>query len=560
MRPEIVAGHMARKCVVFVQDFWLVACFFTMCVVLFIPYMCGERQARSANELRAQCVLLSDQYLQLTDDLTRSVQSYVMTGRPDDKLLYSLRRDIRDNKEDRRLSYSEGNWRKLVLHGDRLPAPGGQLPTLIELMEHSDITSAELAKLREVKVNSEVMSSIEANAMALVESTTPITRTNRERAIGMLHDGSYGDAKHKILQLTRQYQQLLDWHMLQVIYAAEKTITTVRALFVVIGCLLIFLRWRKPKALDPRWGGSNESFFPVTRVSKENEGSGLARLLVQEARLTQALHDLKIAKEDLKTIFDTAVVGIVFVKNRQITRTNFKLDDMFGYARGSLIGSPTRIFYSDVASHDVDAADALTQFSNGEIISREVPLLRRDGSQFICRIFGRAIDGNDQERETVWMVEEVTERHEAEKEMRLARVAAESANEKLTEVLRFNETVLLNSPLPIIVCESGGRMVKANDAYIQFFGATFEDVMTQNFHHITEWKTSGLLADCLLALSSNSAQRREVTIATSSDKEIITDCRILPTKLNGEIHLLIQFIDLTELKTSMRCWRISFTR
>ncbi|MFV0934011.1 bifunctional diguanylate cyclase/phosphodiesterase [Pseudomonas jessenii] len=554
------AGHMTKKSAVFIKDAWSVACFFSMCVVIFIPYMRGESQVRSANELRAQAVLLSDQYLQLTDDLTRSARSYVMTGRPDYKQFYKSRLDIRDNKEGRLLSYSEANWQKLILDDDRLFVSGGQLPVLIELMEHSDVTSVELAKLGEIKFNSEVLSSIESSAMALIDSTTPVSRANRGRAIGMLHDRNYESAKHNILRLTREFQQLLDWHMIQVIYAAEKTVSIVRTIFVLVGCLFLFIRWRSRKAVGIKLGGSvdslqscvmelrNGSFVLGTPDIKENDSSGLAGLLAQEARLAQATHDLKIAQDQLKTIFDTAVVGIVFIKDRQITRSNFKFDDMFGYARGALIGSSTRIFYSDDVSHDVDTAGVLVQFSKSEIISRETPMLRRDGSQFICRIFGRAIDANDQERETVWMVEEVTERHEAEKEMRLARVAAESANGELAEVLRFNEAVLLNSPLPIVVCESGGRMVKANEAYIQLFSATIEDVLAQNFHHVSAWKTSGLLDDCLLALSSNSAQRREVSITTSSGKEIITDCRILPTQLNGEIHLLIQFIDLTELK------------
>jgi diguanylate cyclase (GGDEF)-like protein/PAS domain S-box-containing protein len=119
---------------------------------------------------------------------------------------------------------------------------------------------------------------------------------------------------------------------------------------------------------------------------------------------------------------------------------------------------------------------------------------------------------------------------------------------QLAAALKFNETILLNSPLPISVYAYSGQCVAANDAYAQLVGATREKLLAQNFHNIRAWHASGLHESCMVALVYGSPQRREVRVTSSFGKEVFVECRILPAPLNGENHLLIQFIDLTERK------------
>jgi len=119
---------------------------------------------------------------------------------------------------------------------------------------------------------------------------------------------------------------------------------------------------------------------------------------------------------------------------------------------------------------------------------------------------------------------------------------------QLAAVLKFNETILLNSPLPIGVYAYNGQCVAANDAYAQLVGATREKLLAQNFHNIGAWHASGLHESCMAALVHASPQRREIRVTSSFGREVFVECRILPAPLNGENHLLIQFIDLTEHK------------
>ncbi|MBB1077609.1 diguanylate cyclase [Rhodoferax sp. 4810] len=120
--------------------------------------------------------------------------------------------------------------------------------------------------------------------------------------------------------------------------------------------------------------------------------------------------------------------------------------------------------------------------------------------------------------------------------------------ESLSEALDFNETLLLNSPVPIGVYGESGQCELANEAYAKFVGATREELLAQNFYAIPSWKITTLLSDCLTALTFQTPQQREAHVVTSFGKDVWFDYRILPKHLRGQVHLLIQFFDLTERK------------
>ena len=104
-------------------------------------------------------------------------------------------------------------------------------------------------------------------------------------------------------------------------------------------------------------------------------------------------------------------------------------------------------------------------------------------------------------------------------EMSLRETAAQLAGERdllemrvnertahLSEALDFNETMLLNSPVPMGIYAESGQCELANEAFARLVGATMEQLMAQNFHEIASWKTSSLLGDCLIALKLNTSR------------------------------------------------------
>ena len=150
----------------------------------------------------------------------------------------------------------------------------------------------------------------------------------------------------------------------------------------------------------------------------------------------------------------------------------------------------------------------------------------------------------------VWLAVMLTLKVSARLQRRLTEALelAKVANRNLLEALESNETIILNSPLPMSVYDSRGQCVLVNDAHAQLVGGTRKALLTHNLHHIVSWQESGLLEDCLVAIATHTPRRREVHLFTSFGKEIWVECRILPTYLHGEQHLLIQHFDLTERK------------
>jgi PAS domain S-box-containing protein len=124
----------------------------------------------------------------------------------------------------------------------------------------------------------------------------------------------------------------------------------------------------------------------------------------------------------------------------------------------------------------------------------------------------------------------------------------EERTQALTQAVAFNETILLDSPLPMGVYAANGRCVMANEAYARLVGATREVLLTHDFTTSTAWQQSGLIDACRAALSQQCPRNLEVNVVSAYGKRVWCDCRILPTRINGLDHLLIQFIDLTERK------------
>jgi PAS domain S-box-containing protein len=115
----------------------------------------------------------------------------------------------------------------------------------------------------------------------------------------------------------------------------------------------------------------------------------------------------RIASAEQSAMFEAATLGIAFLKDRVIIRSNARLDQMLGYAAGEQIGQRTRIWYTDDAS-DFDVGTAYQQLSRGEVHQREQELVRKDGSHVWCRMSGSAIDPQDLARGTVWMLEDIS--------------------------------------------------------------------------------------------------------------------------------------------------------
>ncbi len=240
----------------FSRSLWLTLGMFVLFAILFALYVRSEKQIDRAHESRLQSLLLADELRQSSDDLTRTVRSYVITGNPLYKRHFQEILDIRDGKMPRPVNYRNIYW-DLVLSDDRRPQPdSGQNIALLELMRQAGFTEEEFAKLAKAKANSDALTATEFAAMKLVESTANVTEANRLKASLMVQDAAYHQAKAEIMQPIGEFYRLIEQRTLNSVHAAEHAAALLRMTFVSSGLLLIFMLWRVYRALYATLGTS----------------------------------------------------------------------------------------------------------------------------------------------------------------------------------------------------------------------------------------------------------------------------------------------------------------
>ena len=225
-----------------------------LCAV-FIAYIYSEKQINRANELRIQSYFLAEELRQSSDDLTRMVRTYIITGDSVYKQHYQEILDIRNGKLPRPTSYNNIYW-DLVLPDNIRPRAYGEKKPLLELMKEAGFTDVEFAELSKAKSNSDLLTNTEFAAMRLIEPTNATTEVNRNQASLMLHDLAYHKAKAAIMQPISNFNQMMDKRTLANIQNAETIALVLRMFVIFFGILLSFTLWRVYKALNTTLGAS----------------------------------------------------------------------------------------------------------------------------------------------------------------------------------------------------------------------------------------------------------------------------------------------------------------
>jgi diguanylate cyclase (GGDEF)-like protein/PAS domain S-box-containing protein len=155
-----------------------------------------------------------------------------------------------------------------------------------------------------------------------------------------------------------------------------------------------------------------------------------------------------------EAIFDTASIGIVFVRDQRVVRCNARFEQMHGYGENELIGKPTSVFFAsqeDLAK----LPEVYARLRSGQQVQEIVERVKKDGSRFIVRTVGRAIDPADPQRGVVWITEDITEQRRAEGEMQ--RLLAE-------------QEALLNNVVVGIAITRERRVQRCNRRFEEVFG------------------------------------------------------------------------------------------
>ncbi|MCX7148581.1 MAG: PAS domain S-box protein [Rhodocyclales bacterium] len=179
------------------------------------------------------------------------------------------------------------------------------------------------------------------------------------------------------------------------------------------------------------------------------------------------------SNREQQLIFDNAMIGIAYHRNRIIMRCNPRFEEILGYGAGELVGKSTRVYYAsdkdwDEMGYRIFEADVYRQ-----TFEDEISFCRRDGATIWVHVIGRKLDVPD--RQTwIWAYEDITRRHQAEEALRQSygemeqRVAERTA--EVSQQLHFMEQLVEAIPGPVFYKDRQGRYLGFNQRYLDFIG------------------------------------------------------------------------------------------
>jgi len=156
-------------------------------------------------------------------------------------------------------------------------------------------------------------------------------------------------------------------------------------------------------------------------INPEDPTQGTIWVIEDRTEHKRAEESLRNALLENQAILDSAVMGISMIEQGRNLRCNAKMEELFGYAPGEMQALSVQSFYPSLAAWEQARAATARDFQAGRVHAAEYRLARRDGSLFWGRLSGRPFDLSQPQGRSVWLVDDVTERHEAADAVRRAR-------------------------------------------------------------------------------------------------------------------------------------------
>ena len=177
-----------------------------------------------------------------------------------------------------------------------------------------------------------------------------------------------------------------------------------------------------------------------------------------ERALQEGQAQLTERMQELNTILDNSSVGITFVRDRKQILSNRRMSDMLGYSVQEMENQSTRMFYVSQASYEELGQKGYDCLARGERYTTEQVMQCKDGSPIWMRISGNLIDHKNPASGSIWVFEDITERKQADQQLRIAATAFEAQE-------------------GMVVTDVDNVILRVNRAFTDITGYTAEEVV-----------------------------------------------------------------------------------